>query len=317
MWFKRKPGNRRFGRSNVLDVKLRTKEVRAARMRLATTAVGLSLGTVIGFYLLWRAGDWALDQFVFRNDAFAIRELDVRTDGSIPVEQLRKWAGVKPGDNLLALDLNRVKSNLELAPMIQSVAVERALPRTLRISVVEREPIAQVKLLQLQPGGGIGLVSYYLDASGHVIQPMPARTARIAAEAEALPVLSGVNASELSPGRAVNSPKVLSALRLIAAFENSPMAGLVDLKTVDISGTEVLQVTTGQGGQITFALDRTEDQLRHWRLALDYGREIGKAIRTFDLSVVNNPPLTWLDAGAAPPATPKLNKHPLNRKKHV
>jgi len=97
MWFKRKPGNRRFGRSNVLDVKLRTKEVRAARMRLATTAVGLSLGTVIGFYLLWRTGDWALDQFVFRNDAFAIRELDVRTDGSIPVEQLRKWRASSRG----------------------------------------------------------------------------------------------------------------------------------------------------------------------------------------------------------------------------
>lgn len=317
MWFKRKPKNRRFERSNVLDVKLRTKEVRAARMRLATTAAGLSLATVIGLCLLWRVGDWALDQFVFRNDAFAIRELDIQTDGSIPVEQLRKWAGVKPGDNLLALDLNRVKSNLELAPMIESVAVERALPRTLRISVVEREPIAQVKLLQLQPGGGIGLVSYYLDVSGHVIRPMPAHTGRIAQDADVLPVLSGVSAAELSLARAITSPKILSALHLIAAFENSPMAGLVDLKTVDVSETGVLQVTTGEGGQITFALDHTEEQLRHWRLAHDYGQEIGKVIRTFDLSVMNNPPLTWLDAGAAPPATPKLNKHPFNRKKHV
>lgn len=301
----------------MLDVKLRTKEVRAARMRLATTATGLSLATVIGLFLFWRAGDWALNQFVFRNDAFAIRQLDIRTDGAITVEQLRKWAGVQAGDNLLALDLNRVKSNLELAPMIESVAVERVLPRTLRISVVEREPIAQVKLLQLQPRGGIGLVSYYLDASGHVIQPMPMRADRIAPDTDALPVLSGVNAAELGPARVVTSPKVLSALRLIAAFENSPMAGLVDLKTVDVSGTEVLQVTTGQGGQITFALDRTEDQLRHWRLAYDYGQNIGKGIRTFDLSVMNNPPLTWLDAGAPPPAAPKLNKRPLNRKKHV
>src|SRR2546430_5935167 len=98
MWCKRKPKNRRVERGNVLDVKLRTKQVRAARLRLATTAVGLSLGTVIGLYLVWRAGNWALDQFVFKNDAFAIRGLDIRTDGSIPVEQLRKWAGVKPGD---------------------------------------------------------------------------------------------------------------------------------------------------------------------------------------------------------------------------
>ncbi|PYK98093.1 MAG: hypothetical protein DME19_13855, partial [Verrucomicrobia bacterium] len=101
MWFKRKLKNRRLGRGHVLDVKLRTKEARAARLRLASAALGLALGTVTGLYLLWRAGDWTLDRLVFKNDVFAIRELDIRTDGSIPIEQLRRWAGVNPGDNLL------------------------------------------------------------------------------------------------------------------------------------------------------------------------------------------------------------------------
>src|SRR6266536_1396686 len=303
MWFNRKAKNRRLDRGNVLDVKLRTKEVRAARMRLATAAAGLSLGTVIGLYLLWRAGDWALDQFVFRNDAFAIRELHIHTDGSIPIEQLRKWAGVKPGDNLLALDLNRVKDDLELAPMIESVAVERVLPRALKISVVEREPIAQVKLLQLRPGGGIGMVSYYLDEEGHVVPPASAGPA--AASADALPVLSGISAAELFPGRVVRSPKVSAALRLIAGFENSPLAGLVDLRTVDSSGREVLQAATGQWSRMTFGLDRLEDQLRRWWLVHDYGRKNGKAIRTLDLSITNNAPVVWLEASAVPQATPK------------
>src|SRR2546421_3834472 len=317
MWFNRKAKNRRFERGNVLDVKLRAKEVRAARLRLATAAVGLSLGTLIGLYLVWRAGDWALDQFVFRNDAFAIRELDIQTDGSIPVEQLRKWAGVKPGVNLLALDLNRVKSDLELAPMIQSVAVERVLPRTLKISVVERTPIARLKLLQFRPGGGIGLVTYFLDESGHVIQPMAVRAEAIAPNVEALPVLAGVNASEFLPGRAIASPKIKAALRLIAGFANSPMAGLVDLTSVDVSGTEALQVTTVQGSRITFAVDRLEEQLRYWRLAHDYGRRTGRTLRTLDLSVTNNAPAVWLEAGAAPLAAPESNKLPRNRKKHV
>jgi cell division septal protein FtsQ len=315
MWFKRKPKNRRLERGNVLDVKLRTKEARAARLRLATTAVGLSLGTVLGLYLLWRSCDWALDQFVFRNDAFAIRELDIQTDGSIPVEQLRNWAGVKIGDNLLALDLNRVKSDLQLSPMIQSVALERVLPRALKISVVERDPIAQVKLLQLRPRGGIGLVSYFLDETGHVIQPTPSRGGPLAPRADSLPVLSGISAAELSPGRAIASPKVSAALRLIAEFEGSPMAGLVDLTGVDVSGTEVLQVITGQGSQITFGLERLEEQLRHWRLVDDNAKKIGKAIRTLDLSVTNNAPVTWLEAGALPPPSPK--PHPAGKKKHV
>src|SRR6266536_2650040 len=144
MWFQPKPKNRRLERGNVLDVKLRTKEVRRARLRLASAAAGLLLATVTGLYLLWRAGDWALDRFVFENDAFAIRELDIQTDGSIPLEQLRKWAGVKPGV-------------------------------------------------------GIGLVSYYLDESGHAVQPAPARVDVAAQNADALPVLAGARAAELTP----------------------------------------------------------------------------------------------------------------------
>ena len=110
-------------------------------------------------------------------------------------------------------------------------------------------------------------------------------------------------------------PKVSAALRLIAAFENSPMAGLVDLKSVDVSGTEVLSVLTGQGSQITFALDRIEDQLRYWRLVYDYGKKIGKVIRTLDLSVTNNAPVLWLEARAPPSPAPEPLK-PI-KKKHV
>ena len=317
MWFKRRPKNRRFERGHVLDVKLRTKDARAARIRLATTAAALSLGTVLGLYLLWRAGDWALDELVFKNDAFAIRELNIQTDGSIPIEQLRRWAGVKLGDNLLALDLNRVKNNLELAPMIESVAVERMLPHALKISVIEREPIAQVKLLQVQPDGRIGLVSYCLDQGGHLVQVLKDRMDAVSQETDALPVLSGVNGTELDPGRAVHSRKIGAALRLIAEFERSPMAGLVDLKSVDVSGTEVLQLFTGDGSQITFALDRLENQLRCWRLVHDFGKSNGRGIRTLDLSVTNNAPVLWLDASAIPPSAPKIHNSSPNKKKHV
>jgi cell division septal protein FtsQ len=319
MWSNRKAKNRRLGREHVLDVKLRTREVRAARLRLAGTALGISLGTVLGLYLVWRAGDWALDQFVFRNDAFAIRTIDIQTDGSISVERLRKWAGVKTGDNLLALDLARVKRDLELAPTIESAAVERMLPHTLRIRVVERDPIAQVRVPQFVAGGGVKLISYYLDDTGHVITPMEneAPVVNITQTNATIPALSGVNVAELRPGHAVTAPKVTAALRLIDEFEHSPMAGLVDLLTVDLSGTDVLQVTTGQGSQITFAMDRTEEQLRRWRLVHDFGIKQGRAIRTLDLSVTNNSPVLWADASTLPPVNPKPAKPSRTRKKNV
>src|SRR6185436_6022050 len=136
-----------------------------------------------------------------------------------------------------------------------------------------------------------------LDEGGHVIQPLSAPSGTVARHADLLPVLSGVNATELRPGNAVGSPKVIAALRLIAAFESSPMSGLVEMKSVDVAGTEVLQVATGQGGQITFALDRLDEQLRRWRAVYDYGRKTGRGILALDLSVANNSPVLWLGVG--------------------
>ena len=67
------------------------------------------------------------------------------------------------------------------------------------------------------------------------------------------PVLAGLNPLELQPGRRIASPQVLAALAMIGAFAHSPMAGLADLRRVDVSSPGVVMVTTGQGSEITFA----------------------------------------------------------------
>src|SRR5215468_7053599 len=154
MWFNRKPKNRRLGRENVLDVKLRSGKLRAARVRLAAVSFGVAFGTIFGLYLMWRTGEWALNHFVYENQSFAIQDIQIQTDGVISIEQLRKWAGIKRGQNLLALDLGRVKRDLELSPMIQSASVERVLPHTLTIKILEREPVAQAGLQRRRADGG-------------------------------------------------------------------------------------------------------------------------------------------------------------------
>lgn len=56
-------------------------------------------------------------------------------------------------------------------------------------------------------------------------------------------------------GGAVESLAVQAALKLAADFAYSPMAGLVDLKTIDVSSTGVLTVKTGQvEREVIFAL---------------------------------------------------------------
>ncbi|HXU78687.1 MAG TPA: FtsQ-type POTRA domain-containing protein [Methylomirabilota bacterium] len=320
MWFKRKPKNRRLGRDNVLDVKLRSGKLRAARTRLAVVSLGVVFGTLFGLYLLWRTGEWALNHFVYENQSFAIQEIQVQTDGVIAIDQLRRWSGVKPGQNLLALDLGRVKRDLELAPVVQSASVERVLPHTLSIRVTEREPVAQVNLTRHRPDGGTESVVFQLDAEGYVLVPLEVRQRNSPASppVEQLPAIFGIKPSDVQPGRRVEGRRVQAALQLIVEFEQSPMAGLVDLKQIDVSSPEVLLVSTGQGSEITFGLQNLEQQLWRWREIFDYGQRLNKVVASLDLAITNNIPARWLEANAVPPTSPKAPKQlRSSRRKHV
>jgi hypothetical protein len=319
MWHKRKPKNRRLGREQVLDVKLRSSQVRAARTRLTAVSLGAVFATIFGLYLFYRTGDWALDCLVYQNKAFAIEEVDVQTDGVIAVDQLRRWAGVKVGENLLALDLARVKRDLEMIPMVQSVAVERIWPHTLRLRITEREPIAQVNMPRPRPDGGLELSVYQLDPAGWVMLPLEPRHRATPHNQpdDPLPAICGIDANTLQPGRRLAAPQLQAALQLLVAFEQSPMAGQVDLTRVDVSSPEVLVVTTGQGSEVTFGLTCFEQQLRRWHAVFEQAQKTGGVVATLDLAVTNNIPLRWLEASAVPAAPLKSPKPLRPKKKHV
>jgi cell division septal protein FtsQ len=308
-----------MSRGHVLSVKLRSSHVRAARLRLVALALAVSFSTIFGVYLLWRIGEWTLNRLVYENSAFAIRAIDVQTNGVISRDQLRRWAGVKLGENLVALDLARVRRDLKLSSLIESVAVERVLPHTLRLRVVEREPVVQVKVLRPGASGGYEWKMLQLDFEGNVMQPLEPqqRATTLTPADEPLPLLAGLQPNELVPAKRLDSPQVRAALQLVTLFESSPMAGVVGLKGIDLSSPEILQVTTGQGSEVTFATSDLERQLRRWEAVYQYGQTNNVAIASLDLSVANNVPVRWMVASAVPPLAPKKVNPQRNRKKNV
>lgn len=275
------------------------------RVRVATLAASLSLGTIFAVYVAWRCGTWALDHFVYENPAFRIEQIDLTTDGVLATEQLRRWAGVKKHENLFALDLSRVKRDLEMFPCIQLVTVERVLPHTLRIRVFEREPVAHV-------------FNYLVDSSGYVIIPPDAsQRANPPQATEHYPIITGVNSNEVRLGREIESSQVRAALRFISAFEQSPMASLFDIARIDVSQPEVLQVTTVQRNEITFRNTDFEKQLNRWALVYDAGLKLTRQIAWLDLSVEANVPLRWMDVASLQLPATKLRKTSPYKKRHV
>ena len=323
MWFKRKPRNRRLNSGTVLDVKLRSDQVRATRSRALAVGLGVTFVTVFCFYLLWRTGEWAMNQLVYRNPAFAIAEIDARTDGIVAQDQIKRWAGVKAGANLMALDLARVKRDLELQPVFKSVSVERVLPRTLRIRVTERVAVAQVNVPRVRTGGGLDVAVMHLDIDGFVMLPLDPRlrgTSPGQGE-DSLPLITGVNPLALQVGRQLDSKQARAALELVGAFQESAMAAFADLKRVDVTAPEVLTVTTEQGSEIVLGPENLNRQLLRWREIYEQGMRHNKAIASLDLAVTNNIPARWLDARLQPqpvkPRPPVNNSRTSTRKRNV
>jgi hypothetical protein len=317
MFFNRKSKNRRFERKHVLQVKLRSSQRRQLRLRRFVMGLAVPGFLAFGAFVAWKGGDALLSRLVYENPAFAIHQIDAQTDGVLALEQIRRWAGVKLDDNLLALDLARVRRDLEAIPNIKSAAIERSLPHTLRIRISEREPIAQFAFPKPRSTNLWDKGVYLLANDGMVMLPLePHQKAVPNAAPEALPALIGVPADTLRPGRRVESLQVRAALRLIEVFARSSMAGLVDVKQIDLSVPNVLNVATAQHSDVLFGFNDLEGQLRRWRAVHEYGQRSGKYVAWMDLSVANNIPARWLDPSLPAPPAPKPKAF-RTKKKHV
>ncbi len=317
-WFRSKDRNKRLRPRNVLDVKSSAAPRRHRRFRIFFYTAAATAAVFFALYLCWRVGEWLLDRFVYQNPSYALQTLDIQTDGVLAPDQIRRWAGVRLGDNLFVIDLPRVKRDLELVPAIQRVTVERCLPRTLRIQVQEREPVAQINTTRVRGGQAPETVVVLLDAEGYAMLPLETRQrASPVTAAEQYPVITGASPAELVPGRPVESPQVQAAIRLIAAFDHSPMAGLVDLRRIAVGSPEVLTVCTDQQSEICLRTQDLARQLGRWRIVHDLGVRQGRQIGWLDLSVADNIPLRWMGAGSVPPPAPKITKTSPYKKRHV
>src|SRR5688572_18488609 len=132
--------SKKFERQRKLEVRSRSKPLQALRLRMAASALAISAGIVACLLVCWKGGEFLLDRYVYTNPALAVRRVDIFTDGIIPTDRISTWANVKPGENLLRLDLSKIKRDLELMPLIESASVERVLPGDLIVRVHEREP---------------------------------------------------------------------------------------------------------------------------------------------------------------------------------
>lgn len=171
----------------------RRRAVERSRRRRAW--VGIALAGCAGL-LVWGA---------FFSPLFAVRRVTVAGARHVTGAQVASAAGISPADNLLRVSTAEVRRAAQGLPWVASARVERVLPGTLRVRVVERRPAVLLSL---------GSARWMIDATGHVLAPAD-RSHR------GLPVLEAVQAADIGPGTRLRTPEVRGALRV---FRSLPRA---------------------------------------------------------------------------------------------
>lgn len=116
---------------------------RAAQAALLLGAAGLGIAA-------WRSGrlesalDWASAHAVALAASGGFRVEDIEVAGRVQTDPkaLLAAVGLTRGDPMLAFDPEAARERIESLPWVASAAVERRLPDTVQIMIVERRPIA-------------------------------------------------------------------------------------------------------------------------------------------------------------------------------
>jgi cell division protein FtsQ len=197
--FFRRRNNRRVAIMRPSVAALVHEPLRALGRRLVAAG---KLLAVVGFVVASAQGGRLIVRRVIASPRFAVRDIAVGPTDHVSAEEITTVAGVRPGDQLLSVDPDAVAARLTTHPWILSARVRRELPSTLAIDVTERRAVATALMGAL----------YLLDENGR-----PFKHATFA-EADGLPVVTGVNRDQYGAARGTSEAVFRQALALMSTY---------------------------------------------------------------------------------------------------
>ncbi len=199
--------------------------------RLFLTLAALTLSSSLAF------AAFALNTCLERDARFRIAGTeDIQATGLTEVTrgQILPVFGADIGRNIFFVPLNQRRTELEQIPWIERATVMRLLPDQLRISIVERRPVAFTR-----HGDRIGLV----DAKG-VLLTMPA--AAMAVHHYSFPVLTGIDPGDPPAAR---RERMAVYLRLMSDLDSTGQRLSDQISEIDLTDPEDARVLMPEQGK--------------------------------------------------------------------
>lgn len=177
---------------------------------------------------------------LYRSSLFQVRTIDVQGNSQVSAERIIELAGVPDGSTLMRYPKGDIAARIEADPWIESVAITRDFPDTLRIRVVERTPVALVDT---------GDVFWVIDASGMVLGEQSFE------ESATLIVVRDVQGIEPKAGKRSSSDTLDNALAVLEGIsgELHDKVRAVSAPSVDettLLTTDAIEVLVGEATEL-------------------------------------------------------------------
>jgi cell division protein FtsQ len=182
------------------------------------------------------ASAYALKSFLERDPRFRIAGTsNIQATGLAEVSRsdMLPVFGEDVGRNVFFVPLRERRKQLEQIPWIERATVMRLLPDQIRVSVVERKPVAFVR-----QGSQIGLV----DGNG-VLLTMPA--AMMSHHHYSFPVVTGINGRDPAPSR---KNRMAMYLRMVGELDANGQHLSDQLSEIDLTDPEDARVLMPEQG---------------------------------------------------------------------
>lgn len=148
--------------------------------------------------------------------------------------ELLKLAGVGPGQNLMALDVQALEAAMASHPWVKRVELSRHFPNGITVKVSEHAPEAIVALGDL----------YLLDGDGEPFKRLQA------GDALDLPLVSGIDREMYVSEPETVKAQLRDALAVMRDYAKSEAGKGAQLSEVRVEGEEVALILSGTGQEV-------------------------------------------------------------------
>jgi cell division septal protein FtsQ len=287
-----KLGNRRRKKNEyLLDVKVQTERRLRHRARWLSAILAALAALSLSVFGVYRLVKFSAAKMVHENPRFTITQIVVDDDGALTPEQVVAFAEVAVGKNLLSLDLDQVRRNLEKLSLVRHVEVRRLLPQKLIIHVEERVAVARLR----GPSRELSDTDFFVDRSGFVMKPIRLTTGAIIQPQTVgtIPTLTGVSLADVRVGQRVQSEQVYRALELLDRMQQASAGSMMEIETIDLSKARHLTLTSRQRTTVKFDIEGYAQQLRRLSAILTWAAQRQRIVASVDLTVARGVPVAF------------------------